>query len=29
VCENDAPSKDDFEAAIANYESFGCTCTEI
>jgi len=29
VCENDAANKDDFEAAIADYESYGCTCTEI
>ena len=26
---NDAASNDDFDAAISEYESYGCTCTEI
>ncbi len=29
VCGNDAASNDDFDAAISEYESYGCTCTEI
>ena len=26
ICENDAANKDDYNSAIADYESYGCTC---
>lgn len=29
VCEKDAANDTDFDAALADYESFGCTCSEI